>query len=152
MIMAQTPPNPEQLAQQLIMSVQTLEEEIARGQNNLQMIEVQMQSVAETATAVQELKNHKTGDEIMVNIGSGVHIYVKLVDAKHVVTSFGAGFAAERTIDEALKRFEEQQKQLTDIAQRQQEQIQNTQGRIEAYRAQLNELIQTTQQPPSKTE
>ncbi len=146
--MTQTPPNTEQLAQQLIMSVQTLEEEIARGQNNLQMIEAQMQRLAETATAVQEFKNHKIGDEIMVNIGSGVHIYVKLTDPKHVMTSFGSGFAAQRTVDEALKRFEEQQKQLTDIAKRQQEQIQNTQARIEEYRSQLNQLIQASQQKP----
>ncbi|MFW9935847.1 MAG: prefoldin subunit alpha [Candidatus Thorarchaeota archaeon] len=150
--MTQTPPNPEQLAQQLIMSVQALEEEIARGQNNLQMIEVQMQRLAETTTAVQELKNHKVGDEIMVNIGSGVHLYVKLIDPKHVVTSFGAGLAAERTVDQALNRFEEQQKQLTDIAQRQQEQIQNTQSRIEEYRSQLNQLIESTQQQSQKTD
>lgn len=150
--MAQPPTNPEQLAQQLIMSVQALEEEITRAQNNLQMIELQLQRLAETATAVQELKNHKVGDEIMVNIGSGVHIHVKLTDPKHVVTSVGAGFAAQRTIDEALTRFSEQQKQLTDIAQRQQEQIQNTQARIEDYRSQLNQLIQTAQQPPSKSE
>ncbi len=150
--MAQTPPDPEQLAQQLVMSIQALEEEIARGQNNLQMIEVQMQRLAETTTAVQELKHHKVGDEIMINIGSGVHLYVKLIDPKHVVTSFGAGFAAQRTLDEALKRFEEQQKQLTSIAQRQQEQIQNSQTRIEDYRSQLNQLIQATQQPPPKTE
>jgi len=150
--MAKTPPNPEQLAQQLIMSVQTLEEEIARGQSNLQMIEVQMQRLAETATAVQDLKNHKVGDEIMVNIGAGVHIYVKLVDPKHVVTSFGAGYAAERTVDEALSRFEEQQKQLTGIAQRQQEQIETTQSRIEEYRSQLNQLIQATQQQPPQPE
>ncbi|MFX1577699.1 MAG: prefoldin subunit alpha [Promethearchaeota archaeon] len=150
--MTQTPPNPEQLAQQLIMSVQALEDEIARGQSNLQMIEVQMQRLAETTTAVQELKNHKVGDEIMVNIGSGVHLYVKLIDPKHVVTSFGAGFAAERTVDQALKRFEEQQKQLTDIAQRQQEQIQNTQSRIEEYRSQLNQLIESTQQQSQKTD
>lgn len=150
--MAQIPPNPEQLAQQLILSVQALEEEIARGQNNLQMIEVQMQRLVETTTAVQELKNHKVGDEIMVNIGSGVHLYVKLIDPKHVVTSFGAGFAAERTVDQALKRFEAQQTQLTDIAQRQQEQIQKTQSKIEDYRSQLNELIQSTQQQPQKTD
>jgi prefoldin alpha subunit len=150
--MTQTPPNPEQLAQQLILSVQALEEEITRGQNNLQMIEVQMQRLAETTTAVQELKYHKVGDEIMVNIGSGVHLYVKLIDPKHVVTSFGAGFAAERTVDQALKRFEEQQKQLTDIAQRQQEQIQNNQSRIEEYRTQLNQLIQSTQQQSQTTD
>lgn len=145
--MAKSPPNPEQLAQQLIISIQALEDEIARGQNNLQMIELQLQRLMETATAIRELKNHKVGDEILVNIGSGVHLHVKLTDAKNVVTSFGAGFAAERTMDQALTRFEEQQKQLTNIAQRQQEQIQNTQQRLEEYRNQLNQLIQSTQQP-----
>lgn len=143
--MAKTPPTPEQTAQQLIMAIQALEEEIARGQSNLQMIEVQLQRLAETTMAVQELKKHETDDEIMINIGSGVHLYVKLIDPTHVVTSIGAGFAAERTVNEALKRFEEQQKQLTDIAQRQTEQLQKTQAKIEDYRAQLNQLIQATQ-------
>jgi prefoldin alpha subunit len=144
--MAKTPPNPEETAQQFIIAIQALEEEIARGQSNLQMIEAQMQRLAETTTAVQELKKHKVGDEIMVNIGSGTHLYVKLIDPKHVVTSFGAGFAAEHTIDDALKRFEEQQKQLADIAQRQSEQMQNSQAKIDEYRNQLNQLIQSTQQ------
>jgi prefoldin alpha subunit len=144
--MAKTPPNPEQTAQQFIMAIQALEDEIARGQNNLQMIELQLQRLAETTTAVQELKNHKVDDEIMVNIGSGVHLYVKLIDPKHVVTSIGAGFATKRTLNDALKRFEEQQKQLNDIAQRQTEQLQNAQAKIDDYRGQLNQLIQATQQ------
>ncbi|MFW9832191.1 MAG: prefoldin subunit alpha [Candidatus Thorarchaeota archaeon] len=144
--MAQSFPNQEQQAQQLIMGIQALEEEFGRGQNNLQMIELQMQRLAETAEAVNELKNHKVGDEVMINIGSGVHLYVKLSDPKHVVTTVGAGFAAERTVNEALARFEEQQKQLTDIAQRQQEQLQKTQNRIEEYRGLLNQLIQNAQQ------
>ena len=144
--MAKTNPNPEQTAQQFIMAIQALEEEIARGQSNLQMIEVQMQRLAETTMAVQELKNHEADDEIMINIGSGTHLYVKLIDPKHVVTSVGAGFAAERTINDALKRFEEQQKQLTDIAQRQTEQLQNVQAKMDDYRTQLNQLIQAAQQ------
>ena len=148
--MAQPPPNQEQLAQQLIMGIQALEEEFGRGQNNLQMIELQMQRLAETVEAVRELKNHKAGDEVMINIGSGVHLHVTLSDPKHVVTTVGAGFAAEKTIAQALARFDEQQKQLTDIAKRQQEQLQNTQGRIEEYRAQLNQLIQAAQQKPRK--
>jgi prefoldin alpha subunit len=144
--MAKTPLSPEQTAQQFIMAIQALEDELARGQTNLQRIELQSQSLAETTVAVQELKNHKVDDEIMINIGSGVHLYVRLVDPKHVVTSFGAGFAAKRTVNEALKRFEEQQKQLADIAQRQTEQLQNAQAKIEEYRTQLNQLIQATQQ------
>ncbi|MFX1319739.1 MAG: prefoldin subunit alpha [Promethearchaeota archaeon] len=144
--MTKTPPNPEQTAQQFIMAIQALEEEIARGQSNLQMIEVQMQRLAETTMAVQELKNHEADDEIMVSIGSGVQLYVKLIDPKHVVTSIGAGFASERTLNDALKRFEEQQKQLTNIAQRQTEQLQNAQAKIDDYRSDLNQLIQTAQQ------
>ncbi|MFX1491403.1 MAG: prefoldin subunit alpha, partial [Promethearchaeota archaeon] len=89
-------------------------------------------------------------DEIMVNIGSGIHLYVQLTDNKRVVTSMGAGFAAERTVDEALTRFEEQQKQLTDLAKRQQEQLRNTQNQLEASQSQLNQLIQSAQQQPSK--
>jgi prefoldin alpha subunit len=148
--MAQPSTNSEQLAQRLIATIQALEEEMVRGQNNLQMIDLQLQRLVDTAAAVQELKNHKPGDEIMVNIGSGIHLHVKLTNNKRVVASFGAGFAAERTIDEALTRFEEQQKQLTDLAKRQQEQLRNTQNQLETSQAQLNQLIQAAQQQPSK--
>ncbi len=149
-IMAQPPAESEQLAQRLIATIQALEEEMVRGQNNLQMIDLQLQRLVETAVAVRELKNHKPGDEIMVNIGSGIHLYVQLTDNKRVVTSMGAGFAAERTVDEALTRFAEQQKQLTDLAKRQQEQLRNTQNQLEASQSQLNQLIQSAQQQPSK--
>ncbi|MFX0169993.1 MAG: prefoldin subunit alpha [Candidatus Hodarchaeota archaeon] len=138
--------NPEEAAQQFILAIQALEEEIVRGQNNLQMIELQIQRLIETAVAVRELKNHQPGDEIMINIGSGTHLYVKLTETKQVVTSIGAGFAVERTIDEALKRYEEQQEKLAELAKQQQEQMRANQERIEDYRNQLNQLIQATQQ------
>jgi prefoldin alpha subunit len=144
--MTKTPPNPEELAQSLVAHIQNLEEEILRGQQNLQLVELQLQRLLETRGAVQELKNHKAGDEMLINIGSGVHLYVTLTKPKRVITSLGAGFAAERTVEQALTRFEEQQNQLTDIAKRQQEQLQNTQARIEEYREQLNQILAQFQQ------
>jgi prefoldin alpha subunit len=113
------------------------------------MIELQIQRSLETAAAVRELKNHEPGDELMINIGSGTHVHVKLTDKKKIVTTIGAGFAVERTIDDALKQYEAQQKKLTEIAKQQQEQINTTQGRIEEYRNKLNQLIQAAQQQTS---
>lgn len=144
--LTQQPADPQQLAQRIILSIQALEDEIARGQSNMQMIQVQSQRLIETTAAVQELKHHKPGDEVMINIGSGVHLHVKLTNTKNVVNVIGTGLAAEQTIDEALASFEEKQKQLTDIASRQQEQIQTAQNRLEELRTQLNQLMQAQQQ------
>lgn len=143
--MAQSPADREQVARQLIVTIQALEDELVRGQNNLQMIELQSQRLAETSAAVLELKNHEPGDEVMIDIGSGVHLRVKLTDTSKVVTVIGAGFAAEKTLDEALKGFEEQQKMLTDLAKRQQDQLQATQKQIEDSRNQLSVLMQPPQ-------
>ena len=143
--MAQSPADREQVARQLIVTIQALEDELVRGQNNLQMIELQSQRLAETSAAVLELKNHESGDEVMIDIGSGVHLRVKLTDTSSVVTVIGAGFAAEKTLDEALKGFEEQQKMLTDLAKRQQDQLQATQKQIEDSRNQLSVLMQPPQ-------
>jgi prefoldin alpha subunit len=142
---AQSPADREQVARQLIVTIQALEDELVRGQNNLQMIELQSQRLAETSAAVLELKNHEPGDEVMIDIGSGVHLRVKLTDTSKVVTVIGAGFAAEKTLDEALKGFEEQQKMLTDLAKRQQDQLQATQKQIEDSRNQLSVLMQPPQ-------
>lgn len=150
MKLTQKPADNEQLAQRLVISIQAIEEEIARGQSNLQMIEVQSQGLVDTTAAVKALKDHAPGDEMLVNIGSGVHLNVKLVDTSRVLTVIGAGFAAERTVDEALASFEERQKQLSDLANRQQEQIRKAQTQLEELRAQLNSLIQTQQQPPKQ--
>lgn len=144
--MTQPSPDPGQVVQQYYLAIQALEEEIVRGQNNLQMIELQIQRLLETSAAVRELKNHESGDEIMINIGSGTHVHVKLTDKKEVVTTLGAGFAVERTVDDALKQYEKQQEKLTDLAKQQQEQVRATQERIEEYRNQLNQLIQAAQQ------
>jgi prefoldin alpha subunit len=149
--MTQPSPDPGQVVQQYYLAIQALEEEIARGQNNLQMIELQIQRIIETSAAVRELKDHEPGDELMINIGSGTHVHVKLTDKKKVVTTIGAGFAVERTVDDALKHYEQQQEKLTEIAKQQQEQIRATQERIEEYRNQLNQLIQAAQQQPSKS-
>jgi prefoldin alpha subunit len=139
--MSQAPDEKELLSRQLAVTIQTLEEEMSRGQSNLQMIDYQSQRLAETAAAVKELKNHAPGDEVMISIGSGVHIHVKMAKTSHIVKVLGAGFAVEKTLDEALKGFEEQQKQLASILQRQQEQLQKTQARLEETQNQLSQLL-----------
>lgn len=139
--MSQTPDEKEQLSRQLIVTIQTLEEEMSRGQSNLQMIDFQSQRLAETAAAVKALKNHAPGDEVMISIGSGVHIYVKMANTSHVVKVLGAGFAAEKTLDEALMGFEEQQKQLAALSQRQQEQLRTARARLEEMQNQLSQLL-----------
>ena len=146
--MAQSPAEREQLAQQIILTIQALEDELVRGQSNLQMIQVQSQRLAETAGAVNELKKHAPGDEVMVNIGSGVHLHVKLTNTSRIVTVMGAGFAAERSLADALAGFEEQQKQLAELAKRQQDQLQNAQRQIQENRNQLSQLLQPQQPPP----
>ncbi|MFX1562272.1 MAG: prefoldin subunit alpha [Promethearchaeota archaeon] len=139
--MSQAPDGKDQLSRQLIITVQTLEEEMSRGQSNLQMIDIQSQRLAETAVAVKSLKDHKPGDELMISIGSGVHIHVKMASTSHIVKVLGAGFAAEKTLDDALKGIEEQQKQLAALSQRQQEQLRTTQARLEEAQSQLSQLL-----------
>jgi prefoldin alpha subunit len=132
----------EQRARQLIVSIQALEDEVVRGQSNLQMIEVQAERLAETASAVTELKNHRVGDEVMVSLGAGVHLQVKLTDASRVVAAIGAGVAAERSLADALVQFKKQQEQLADIAKRQEEQLEKVQSQIDAMRNELSQLLQ----------
>jgi len=138
----QKPSDNEQRARKLILSIQALEDEMVHGQSNLQMIEVQAQRLEETASAVTELKKHAPGDEVMVSLGAGVHLQVKLVNASRVVASLGAGVAAERNLDDALALFKKQQAQLADIAKRQEEQLQTAQSQIDDMRNQLSQLLQ----------
>jgi prefoldin alpha subunit len=138
----QKPAEKEQLARKLILSIQALEDEMVHGQSNLQMIEVQAQRLEETASAVTELKKHAPGDEVMVSLGAGVHLQVKLIKASQVVAALGAGVAAERNLDDALALFKKQQEQLADIAKRQEEQLQTAQTQIEDMRNQLSQLLQ----------
>jgi prefoldin alpha subunit len=138
----QKPAENEQRARKLILSIQALEDEMVHGQSNLQMIEVQAQRLEETASAVTELKKHAPGDEVMVSLGAGVHLQVKLVNASRVVAAMGAGVAAERNLDDALALFKKQQEQLADIAKRQEEQLQTYQSQIDDMRNQLSQLLQ----------
>jgi prefoldin alpha subunit len=103
---------------------------------------VQAQRLEETASAVTELKKHAPGDEVMVSLGAGVHLQVKLIKASQVVAALGAGVAAERNLDDALALFKKQQEQLADIAKRQEEQLQTAQTQIEDMRNQLSQLLQ----------
>jgi len=132
----------ERRARELILAIQALEDEIIRGQSNLQLLEVQSARLTETARAVQELQKHEPGDEVMVNLGSGVHLQVKLAKTTHVVFSLGAGLAAEKTIEEALDSFKRQQQQLEELSKRQQEHLRRIQARIDEMRDQLARLIQ----------
>ncbi|MFX1474003.1 MAG: prefoldin subunit alpha [Promethearchaeota archaeon] len=132
----------EQYARQLIQSIQLMEEEIARGQSNLQMFQAQATRLAETASAVSELKRHKSGDEVMISIGSGVHLLVNLVNTSHVIVALGAGFAAEKSLEDALASFEKQQEQLLELSRHQQERLREAHARLEVMRKQVSQLVQ----------
>lgn len=132
----------EQYTRQLIQSIQLMEEDIARGQSNLQMFQAQATRLAETATAVSELKRHESGDEVMISIGSGVHLLANLASTSHVIVALGAGFAAEKSLDEALAGFEQQQEQLLEISRRQQEHLREAHARLEVMRKQVSQLVQ----------
>ncbi len=140
--MAEEQQQREQHARQLIQSIQFMEEEIARGQSNLQMFQAQATRLAETAIAVTELKRHEPGDEVMVSIGSGIQLVVNLASTSHVIVALGAGFAAEKSLEEALAGFEQQQEQLVEMSKRQEEHLREAHARLEVMRKQVSQLVQ----------
>jgi prefoldin alpha subunit len=127
---------------QLVQNMQSLEADINRIQSNLQLFQAQENRLVETTIAVSELKRHKSGDEVMVSIGPGVHLHVKLSDISNVIVALGAGFAAEKPLDEALASFEQQRQQLVEIANHHQDLLREAYAKYEATRNTLSKLSQ----------
>ena len=105
----------KQLLQQKYMEMQMIAQQIQQIQKQVELIENQLQELTVTKEALKTIGETKEGNEILVPLASGIFIKANLKDNKDVVVNVGSGTAVKKSLDEAGKLIEEQEKELADF-------------------------------------
>ena len=84
----------------------------------MSMIQVSISSCDQTIIAINELKAASAEGKIaetMVPVGFGSFVYAEVKNADRIIVDLGAGFRAEKTVDEAIETLNSRKEQLTKI-------------------------------------
>ncbi|NJE04786.1 prefoldin subunit alpha [Thermococcus sp. M36] len=97
----------------------------------------EFQAVKETLEGLKKVEDERP--EILVPIGAGSFLSGVIVDKNHAIVSVGAGYAIEKSLDDAIAYLEARIKEYEDA-------IARTQEGLRKLEAQLGELAQKAQQ------
>jgi prefoldin alpha subunit len=110
---------------------------LAQNLDLLTMGRNEFQAVKETLEGLKKTEDERP--EILVPIGAGSFLRGVLIDKNNAIVSVGAGYAIEKSLDDAVEYLEARIKEYDDAIAKTQEGLKNLEGR-------LQELAQRAQQ------
>ena len=138
----------EEQAQQLMQQMQMLETYFS----DLSQREGTFMNILREATAsIESIKalGDKSDSETLVPIGMGTFVPAKISSDSKIILNIGAGVAVEKDFASAINYLEARIKEVEVALQDTAAKKQDAAGRLEQGKAQINQLMQATQQPPS---
>ncbi len=116
---------------------------LAQNLELLTMGRNEFQAVKETLEGLKKVEDEKP--EILVPIGAGSFLKGIIVDRENAIVSVGAGYAVEKSLDNAIAYLEKRVKEYDEA-------IAKTQEGLRKLEAQLNELAKKAQALQDKSE
>ena len=105
-------------ARNIASKYQEFQRETEALKQEMSMIQVSISSCDQTIIAINELKAASAEGKIaetMVPVGFGSFVYAEVKKADRIIVDLGAGFRAEKTVDEAIETLNSRKEQLTKI-------------------------------------
>jgi len=103
--------------QEKYMQMQMIEQQMQQVQKQMKVIEQQTQELNLTEQALDDLKNTKTGTEILVPLASGIFVKAELKDNEELAINIGADTVVKKNVEEAKKLITEQLGEVTKMQQ-----------------------------------
>jgi prefoldin alpha subunit len=138
----------EEQAEQLMQQMQMLETYFSDlSQREQTFIGI----LRETTAAIQSIKslNEKPESETLVPIGMGTYVPTNISSTQKIVLNIGAGIAVEKDFASAINYLEARIKEVEIALQDTSVKKQDAASRLEQGKAQVNQMMQSMQQPPS---
>jgi len=134
----------EEQAQQLLYQMQMLESyftELTQKENVL------ANAYRETIAAIESIKliHEKPESDTLVPVGMGTFVKTKISSNDKIVLNIGAGVAIEKDKDSAINFLESRIKEIDVALKDNGTQRQNISNQLEQGKAQMNHLIQASQ-------
>jgi len=139
----------EEQAEQLMQQMQMLEtyfSDLSQREGTFVNI------LRETTAAIESIKslNLKPESETLVPIGMGTYIPTKISSTQKIVLNIGAGIAVEKDFHSAINYLEARIKEIEIALQDTTAKKQDAAQRLEQGKAQVNQMMQSMQQPPNQ--
>ncbi len=140
------------LPPEILKRVQVLQTEIEQLQISLNAIEQQMSLMNRAMNSIdgsnfiqEELKEKKSGDEILVPIGGSNFVLCSVKDPNNVYISLGSGISKQSTLEEAVNRNKEQLSTLNSNQKQLREQYNQFSRMMNTRRSELVKIAQEYQ-------
>ena len=101
-------------ARNIASKYQEFQRETEALRQEMSMIQVSISSCDQTIIAINELKAASAEGKIaetMVPVGFGSFVYAEVKNADRIIVDLGAGFRAEKTVDEAIETLNSRKEQ-----------------------------------------
>ena len=105
-------------ARNIASKYQEFQRETEALRQEMNMVQASISSCDQTIIAINELKVASSEGKIaetMVPIGFGSFVYAEVKNADRIIVDLGAGFSAEKTVDEAIYTLNSRKEQLMKI-------------------------------------
>ncbi|WP_324736622.1 prefoldin subunit alpha [Thermococcus sp. SY098] len=136
--------NQEQL-ERLAYEYQLLQAQAQLLAQNLELLTLGMNEFRAVKETLEELKKvEDETPEILVPVGAGSFLRGMIVDKEHAIVSIGAGYAVEKSLDDAVTYFDIRIKEYEDAIKRTQEALQQIEQKLQDL-AQKAQKIQQEQ-------
>jgi prefoldin alpha subunit len=97
---------------ELIYKLQLFQAESESLQQQASLIELSLNEIENTIQTLNSMDGVKAGQEVIVPIGAGTHIYANIARLDKVIVNIGAGVSVEKSIEDAKKILEKRKEEL----------------------------------------
>lgn len=131
----------EEALQKLAYEYQLLQAQAQLLSQNLELLTLGMNEFSAVKGTLEELKKvEEENPEILVPIGAGSFLKGKIMDKRSAIVSIGAGYAMEKSIDDAIAYLNERIKEYEDAIRKTQESLQKIERKLQDLAVQAQKL------------
>ena len=136
----------EEELRKLSVEMRFLEQTAETLQQRISMVNAAMTDLAYANMALEGIEQEKENAELLVPIGGGSYIKVKLASPDKVVVGVGANVSIEKTLPEAKIIVKERLEELENTMRSAQQQFAQVAERINAGRSRVESLLATVRE------
>lgn len=130
----------EQKFREILSQLNLYEQQAQILEDRLMLLNQMLEEARRTTTALDEVKNMSPDHEVLVSLGAGTFLKVKVAEREKVIFQIGAGIVVEKNIDDVKARLSERQGELERELQNTAQQLDATVRRARELNRQLQEL------------
>ena len=136
----------EEELRKLSVEMRFLEQTAENLQQRISMVNAAMTDLTYANMTLDSIEKEKESADLLVPIGGGSYIKVKLANAEQVIVGMGAGVSIEKTLPEAKEIVKERLDELEKTMASGQQQFAQVAQRINVGRNRLESLLATVRQ------